>query len=149
MTFSFTARSIIATFGSVEIRVRKIVADFGETPVDKIKPADIDAWLSKSTKTPATSNRYRALFSLIYREALRNGKIGATDTHSEGELSLSAEGIDLAFRLRDDDGRILQQNIVCATRDGEETLAPSFPRRLGRTPGEYTVEVLERQQIVA
>lgn len=61
-------------FRSVEIRVRKIVADFGETPVDKIKAADIDAWLSRVTKTPATSNRYRALFSLIFREAVRNGK---------------------------------------------------------------------------
>src|SRR6202789_686140 len=64
-------------FRSVEIRVRKIVADFGETPVDKIKPADIDAWLSRVTKTPATSNRYRALFSLIFREAVRNGKIAS------------------------------------------------------------------------
>jgi site-specific recombinase XerD len=44
-------------------------------PVDKIKPAVIDAWLSKTTKTAATSNRYRALFSLIFREALRNGKV--------------------------------------------------------------------------
>jgi site-specific recombinase XerD len=64
-------------FRSVEIRVKKIVADFGETPVDKIKPADIDAWLSRVTKTPATSKRYRALFSLIFREALRNGKIAS------------------------------------------------------------------------
>jgi integrase len=50
---------------------------FGERPADKIKPAEIDAWLSKVTKTPATSNRYRALFSLIFREALRNGKIAS------------------------------------------------------------------------
>jgi hypothetical protein len=28
-----------------------------------------------NTQTPATSNRYRALFSLIFREALRNGKV--------------------------------------------------------------------------
>ena len=64
-------------FRSVEIRVKKIIADFGETPADKIKPADIDAWLSRVTRTPATSNRYRALFSLIFREALRNGKIAS------------------------------------------------------------------------
>jgi integrase len=62
-------------FRSVEIRVRKIAAEFGEKSADKIKPAEIDAWLSKVTKTPATSNRYRALFSLIFREALRNGKV--------------------------------------------------------------------------
>lgn len=41
-------------FRSVEIRVKKIVAEFGEKPVDKIKPAEIDAWLSRVTKTPAT-----------------------------------------------------------------------------------------------
>ncbi len=62
-------------FRSVKIRVKRLAAEFGETPADKIKPADIDAWLSKVTKTPATSNRYRALFSLIFREALRNGKV--------------------------------------------------------------------------
>ncbi len=38
-------------------------------PVDKIKPAEIDAWLSRVTKTRATSNRYLALFSLVFREA--------------------------------------------------------------------------------
>jgi hypothetical protein len=26
------------------------------------------------TRAPATGNRYRALFSLVYREAIRNGK---------------------------------------------------------------------------
>ncbi len=62
-------------FRSVKIRVKRLVAEFGEKPADKIKPAEIDAWLSKATKTPATSNRYRALFSLIFREALRNGKV--------------------------------------------------------------------------
>ena len=64
-------------FRSIVHRLKKVVADFGETPADKIKPAEIDAWLSKTTKTPATSNRYRALFSLIFREALRNGKVAA------------------------------------------------------------------------
>ena len=64
-------------FRSVEIRIKKIVTDFGETPADRIKPADIDACLSRVTKTPATSNRNRALFSLIFREAVRNGKIAS------------------------------------------------------------------------
>lgn len=64
-------------FRSVKIRVKRLAAEFGEVPADKIKPAEIDAWLSKVTKTPATSNRYRALFSLIFREALRNGKVAS------------------------------------------------------------------------
>ena len=60
---------------SVLTRLRKVRPDFDERVADTIKPEDIDTWLSANTKTPATSNRYRALFSLIFREALRNGKV--------------------------------------------------------------------------
>jgi len=56
-------------------RLVRIRPDFDERAADSIKPEDIDNWLTKNTKTPATSNRYRALFSLIFREALRNGKV--------------------------------------------------------------------------
>jgi site-specific recombinase XerD len=56
-------------------RLAKVLPDFGERVADQIKPEEIDAWLTMNTQTPATSNRYRALFSLIYREALRNGKV--------------------------------------------------------------------------
>jgi site-specific recombinase XerD len=62
---------------SVLTRLRKIRPDFDERVADSIKPEDIDAWLSANTSTPATSNRYRALFSLIFREALRNGKVSS------------------------------------------------------------------------
>lgn len=62
---------------SVLTRLRKIRPDFDGRVADTIKPEDIDAWLSANTKTPATSNRYRALFSLILREALRNGKVSS------------------------------------------------------------------------
>lgn len=64
-------------FRSVKIRVRRLAVEFGDIPADKIKSSEIDAWLSKATKTPATSNRYRALFSLMFREALRNGKVAS------------------------------------------------------------------------
>jgi integrase len=56
-------------------RLERIRPDFDERAADGIRPEDIDGWLTKNTKTPATSNRYRALFSLIFREALRNGKV--------------------------------------------------------------------------
>jgi len=56
-------------------RLKKIREDFGERVADGITPQEIDAWLTKNTKKPGTSNRYRALFSLIFREALRNGKV--------------------------------------------------------------------------
>lgn len=56
-------------------RMARIRPDFEGRQADSIKPEDIDQWLTRNTKTPATSNRYRALFSLIFREALRNGKV--------------------------------------------------------------------------
>jgi integrase len=49
--------------------------DFGDRVAEGIKPEEIDAWLSGHTATAATANRHRALFSLVYREALRNGKV--------------------------------------------------------------------------
>ncbi len=60
---------------NIKIRIAKILSDFGQRVAEKVKPEDIDAWLTAHTKTPATSNRYRALFSLVYRKALRNGKV--------------------------------------------------------------------------
>jgi integrase len=62
---------------SVLTRLRKVRPAFDERVADSIKPEEIDAWLSANTRTPATSNRYRALFSLIFREALRNGKVSS------------------------------------------------------------------------
>jgi integrase len=56
-------------------RLKGIRPDFGERVADSITPQEIDAWLTNNTKKPATSNRYRALFSLVFREALRNGKV--------------------------------------------------------------------------
>ena len=60
---------------NIKIRLAKISAEFGERVAESILPQEIDAWLTANCKTPATANRYRALFSLVYREALRNGKV--------------------------------------------------------------------------
>ncbi len=60
---------------SVRIRLAKITADFGDREAETVKPEKIDAWHTARCKTPATANRYRALFSLVYREALRNRKV--------------------------------------------------------------------------
>jgi integrase len=60
---------------NIESRLKRILPDFAQRPADQIKPEEIDEWLARNTKTAATANRYRALFSLIFREALRNGKV--------------------------------------------------------------------------
>lgn len=62
---------------NVESRINQILPEFGERIANNIKPAEIDAWISENTKTAATANRYRAVFSLIFREALRNGKVSS------------------------------------------------------------------------
>jgi site-specific recombinase XerD len=60
---------------NVKSRLVRIRPDFDGRVADSIKPDEIDQWLTENTSTPATSNRYRALFSLMFREALRNGKV--------------------------------------------------------------------------
>lgn len=59
---------------NLESRLKRILPDFGNWPIDQIKPSDIDDWLARNTRAPATANRYRSLFSLIFREAIRNGR---------------------------------------------------------------------------
>ena len=61
--------------GHIESRLKLILPDFENRLADQIKPEDIDGWIARNTKAAATANRYRALFSLIFREALRNGKV--------------------------------------------------------------------------
>jgi site-specific recombinase XerD len=56
-------------------RLRRIRPDFEERIADQIKPEEIDLWLAKNTNSAATYNRYRALFSLAFREGLHNGKV--------------------------------------------------------------------------
>lgn len=60
---------------NVESRIKRITPDFGDRSAENIKPSEIDGWIAQNCKTPATGNRYRAVFSLIFREALRNGKV--------------------------------------------------------------------------
>ncbi len=48
---------------------------FGERPAAEITPQEINDWLTKHCKTPATANRYRAFLSLAYRLGMENGKV--------------------------------------------------------------------------
>jgi site-specific recombinase XerD len=62
---------------NIKSRMKKILPEFGERVAEGIKPEEIDSWLTTHTRTAATANRYRALFSLVFREALRNGKVNS------------------------------------------------------------------------
>ncbi len=57
-------------------RIKKLKEEFGERPAADLTPQIIDRWLTEQTEwSPATKNRYRAAISLVYRQAMRNGKI--------------------------------------------------------------------------
>jgi integrase len=58
-----------------ELRVKRLLPDFGERFADDIRPQEIERWLSAHTATPATNNRYHATLSLIFRLAVQNRKI--------------------------------------------------------------------------
>jgi integrase len=62
---------------NVSSRLERVLPSFGTRPAESIKPAEIDSWLALNCTTAATANRYRSLFSLVFREALRNGKVTA------------------------------------------------------------------------
>ena len=57
-------------------RMAKLTGTFGPMAASELTPQIIDAWLTDNSKwAPATKNRYRALISLVYRQAMRNGKV--------------------------------------------------------------------------
>lgn len=122
-------------FRSVKIRVKRLAAEFGEIPADKIKPAEIDAWLSKQTKTPATSNRYRALFSLIFREALRNGKVASNPARL---VRQRAENNGRIRFLQEDEETSLRNAIRCRFPEHEAELTISLGTGM-RLSEQYTL----------
>ena len=60
---------------NVKSRCEIVRAKFGTWAAEDIQPEDIEAWLHERSKTPATFNIYRSLFSLIFRQAMRNQKV--------------------------------------------------------------------------
>jgi integrase len=57
-----------------ECKARIVRKAMGSCIASEVTPQDIDSWLSKR-KSNATANRYKAFFSLVYREGVRNGKV--------------------------------------------------------------------------
>ena len=51
-----------------------VCAKFGARIASSILPAEIDSWLNDRFKTPATMNRYRAFFSMVWKQAMINRK---------------------------------------------------------------------------
>ena len=55
-------------------RMKKLLGWFGSTPLDSITPQQVERHFQGEFRTAATWNRYRALLSLTYRLAIRNGQ---------------------------------------------------------------------------
>src|SRR5262249_57582283 len=55
-------------------RMKKLLNWFGNSPLDSITPQEIERRFKGEFRTSATWNRYRAVLSITYRLAIRNGK---------------------------------------------------------------------------
>jgi integrase len=60
-------------------RMTFILESFAGKPAEKITPRDVEQWLSEEADenewSPATFNRYKALWSLTFRVGMENGKV--------------------------------------------------------------------------
>jgi integrase len=67
-----------------EYRMHRLREWFGEQKAAEITPQEIERKLEEmaADRTPGTVNRHRALLSLIYRLAVRNGKVPANPVRS-------------------------------------------------------------------
>lgn len=63
------------SFGHDEYRMETLLGWFREYPAESISAQDIERRFEQQDWSPATMNRYRALLSLTYRLAIRNGKV--------------------------------------------------------------------------
>ncbi len=94
---------------NVKSRINQILPVFGDREAASIKPADIDQWISGHTGTAGTFNRYRALFSLIYREAIRNDKASSNPARLVHQKN---EGSGRIRYLLDDEEQALRRTIT-------------------------------------
>jgi integrase len=63
------------SFAHDEYRMETLLGWFREYPAEGITAQDIERRFGQQEWSPATMNRYRALLSLTYRLAIRNGKV--------------------------------------------------------------------------
>jgi site-specific recombinase XerD len=63
------------SYGDDVIRMNRILETFGSRTAESITSQDIEKWFSDQTWKPATFNRYKALFSLVYRLAINCGRV--------------------------------------------------------------------------
>jgi hypothetical protein len=55
-------------------KAKKVRKTLGGRPAADLTPQELERWLRSNTNTAATSNRYKAFFSLAYREGSAMGR---------------------------------------------------------------------------
>jgi hypothetical protein len=68
------AKAHASRYRDYESKAKIVKEAMGERVASSITPQEIDSWLTKRCKTPATANRYRAFLSLVFKQAIINGK---------------------------------------------------------------------------
>lgn len=64
-----------ASYPGDQSTVNKLLPTFGSVPIDQITPQSIKAYFDTRTDlTKTTINRYRGTMSMVFQEAIRNGK---------------------------------------------------------------------------
>ena len=63
------------SYGDDVIRMKRILGAFGTRTAESITSQDIERWFAEQTWKPATFNRYKALFSLVYRLGISASKV--------------------------------------------------------------------------
>ena len=69
------AKTHLKSWPDYDWKERILREPFGLRPAAEVTPQEIDQWLTKNTRTPATANRFRAFFSLCYRLGMENGRV--------------------------------------------------------------------------
>jgi len=65
-----------ASYAGDRSTINKLMPTFGKTPIKDITPQMIKAYLDlRKDLTKITMNRYRGTMSMIFQEAIRNGKV--------------------------------------------------------------------------
>jgi integrase len=81
---TYQSRGNIIRNGRRDAKGTLIHKGLGDRNAETLTSEDIEAWLGKNCKTPATFNRYKALLSLAYKLGVRNKKV--THNPARGEF---------------------------------------------------------------
>lgn len=121
-------------------RMKKLLDWFGDKPAESITPQEIETHFQGEPWKPATWNRMRALLSMVYRVAIRNGKVSQNPLRFVPTKPAHNERV--RFLSQDEEGRL--RKVICKRfpeHEPEFDLALHTGLRLGEQYGARWVDV--------